>query len=253
MSSINGRPRSEMTTLRLAGATIALALLAGAAPPPGLAFRQAPAAVESQVSRAEVGRPGGQLVIIQRTEPRTLNPVLAIDSPSRDVISRTMADLIHINRDTQEPEPALARSWTVSPDGRRFRLLLRRGLRFSDGEAFDADDVVFSFQVYLDEKLASPQRDLLIVGGQPIAVRKVDQYTIEVDLAEPYAAAERLFDSVAILPRHLLEKPYAEGRLAQAWGLGTLPDAFAGLGPFRFREHVPGQRVVLERNPFYWK
>jgi peptide/nickel transport system substrate-binding protein len=252
MSFINGRPRSDMTTFRLAGAAIALALLVRA-PLPGLASQQAPAAVESLVSRAEVGRPGGQLVIIERTEPRTLNPIFAIDIPSKDVVSRTMADLIHVNRDTQEPEPALARSWTVSPDGRRFRLLLRRGLRFSDGDAFDADDVVFSFQVYLDEKLASPLRDLLIVGGQPITVRKVDQYTIEVDLAEPYAAAERLFDSVAILPRHLLEKPYAEGRLAQAWGLGTLPDAFAGLGPFRFREHVPGQRVVLERNPFYWK
>src|SRR5688572_15586424 len=252
MSFINGRPRSDMTTFRLAGAAIALALLVRA-PLPGLASQQAPAAVESLVSRAEVGRPGGQLVIIERTEPRTLNPIFAIDIPSKDVVSRTMADLIHVNRDTQEPEPALARSWTVSPDGRRFRLLLRRGLRFSDGDAFDADDVVFSFQVYLDEKLASPLRDLLIVGGQPITVRKVDQYTIEVDLAEPYAAAERLFDTVAILPRHLLEKPYAEGRLAQAWGLGTPPDALAGLGPFRFREHVAGQRVVLERNPFYWK
>jgi len=241
-----------MTTRRLTGATIALALLAGASLP-GLALRQTPVAVESLVSRAEVGRSGGQLVIIQRTEPRTLNPVFAIDSPSKDVVSRTMADLIHVNRDTQEPEPALARSWTVSPDGRRFRLLLRRGLRFSDGDAFDADDVVFSFQVYLDEKVAAPLRDQLVVGGQPITVRRVDQYTIDVDLAEPYAAAERLFDSVAILPRHLLEKPYTEGRLAQAWALGTPPENLAGLGPFRFREHVPGQRVVLERNPFYWK
>jgi peptide/nickel transport system substrate-binding protein len=238
-------------TRRLTGA-IALALLVRA-PLPGLASPQTPVAVDSLVSRAEVGRPGGQLVIIERTEPRTLNPVLAIDSPSKDVILRTTADLIHVNRDTQQPEPALARSWTVSPDGRRFRLLLRRGLRFSDGDAFDADDVVFSFRVYLDENVASPQRDLLIVGGQPIAVRKVDQHTIDVELAEPYAAAERLFDSVAILPRHLLEKPYAEGRLAQAWAVGTPPERLAGLGPFRFREHVPGQRVVLERNPFYWK
>ena len=54
-----------------------------------------------------------------------------------------------------------------TPDGRRFTLSLRRGVRFSDGHAFDADDVVFSFQVYLDEKVASPQRDLLIVGGPP--------------------------------------------------------------------------------------
>ena len=113
--------------------------------------------------------------------------------------------------------------------------------------------MLFSFRVYMDEKVGSPQRDLLIVGGQPISVRKVDQETVQVDLAEPYAAAERLFDSVAILPRHLLEQPYREGRLPAMWGLGTVAEGFAGLGPFRFKEHVPGQRIVLERNPFYWK
>jgi peptide/nickel transport system substrate-binding protein len=93
----------------------------------------------------------------------------------------------------------------------------------------------------------------LIVGGQPISVRKVDRETVQVDMVEPYAAAERLFDNVAILPRHLLEQPYREGRLPAMWGLGTLAEGIAGLGPFRFKEHLPGQRIVLERNPFYWK
>ena len=203
--------------------------------------------------RADVGQPGGHLVVVQRTEPRTLNPITAVDSPSRDVIRRTTADLIHINRETQQLEPALAKSWTASPDGRRFTLQLRRGVRFSDGDAFDADDVMFSFQVYLDEKVASPQRDNLIVGGKPIAVTKLDQYSVQVDVAEPYSSAERLFDSVAMLPRHLLEQPYKEGRLVEAWGLRTPAAAMAGLGPFRFAEHVPGDRLVLERNPNYWK
>ena len=133
------------------------------------------------------------------------------------------------------------------------RWQLRRGVRFSDGDAFDADDVLFSFQVYLDEKVASPQRDSLIVGGKPIAVTKLDQYTVQVDVAEPYSSAERLFDSVAMLPRHLLEQPYKEGRLVEAWSLRTPAAAMAGLGPFRFAEHVPGERLVLERNPNYWK
>jgi len=238
-------------TRRVAGLTLTLSLLTVAAT--GHASQQTSANTEWLVSRAEVGRPGGQLVIIERAEPRTLNPVIAIDSPSKDIVWRTMADLIHIDRETQQSEPALARSWTVSPDGRRFRLILRRGVRFSNGDAFDADDVLFSFQVYLDEKVAAPQRDLLIVGGQPIAVRKVDQYTVQVDLAEPYAVAERLFDGIAMLPRHVLEAPYKEGRLTQAWALGTPAQAFAGLGPFRFKEHLPGQRLTLERNPYYWK
>jgi len=72
-------------------------------------------------------------------------------------------------------------------------------------------------------------------------------------LARTYASAERLFDSIAILPRHLLERAYSEGKLAQAWTLGTPPDQIAGLGPFRFKEYVPGQRLTLERNPYYWK
>ena len=238
-------------TRRVAGLTLALSLLAVATT--SHASQQTSASTDWLVSRAEVGRSGGQLVVIERAEPRTLNPVIAIDSPSRDVVWRTMADLIHIDRETQQSEPALARSWTVSPDGRRFRLTLRRGVRFSNGDSFDADDVLFSFQVYLDEKVASPQRDLLIVGGQPIAVRKLDQYTVQVDLAEPYAVAERLFDSIAMLPRHVLETPYKEGRLTEAWALGMPAQGFAGLGPFRFKEHLPGQQITLERNPYYWK
>lgn len=118
------------------------------------------------------GRPGGRLVFAQRTEPKTLNPAIAADSASREVLHRTMADLIHINRESQRTEPALAKSWTVSAGGLRYVLELRRGLRFSDGHSFDADDVVFTFQVALDEKVNSPQRDLLILEGKPIVDRK---------------------------------------------------------------------------------
>ncbi|MGA3301335.1 MAG: ABC transporter substrate-binding protein, partial [Candidatus Acidiferrales bacterium] len=138
-------------------------------------------------------------------------------------------------------------------DGRQYTLQLRRGLRFSDGAPFDADDVVFSFQVYLDEKIDSAQRDLLVVGGKPITVVKVDQYTVRFEMAQPYAAAERLFDGVAILPRHLLEASYKGGGFSEAWNLSMAANQFAGLGPFRLKEYVPGQQVTLERNPYYWK
>ena len=159
------------------------------------------------------GKVGGRLVVALRSEPKTLNPVLAIDDPSRDVIRCLSGDLIHINRETLKTGPALAKSWNVSPDGRTYTLHLRQGLRFSDGEAFSADDVVFTFQVYLDEKLHSPQRDLLVVGGKPIEVKKLDSSTVQFSLARPYAAAERIFDGIAILPRHLLEKSYRAGQV----------------------------------------
>src|SRR3989441_230874 len=164
-----------------------------------------------------------------------------------------MADLVHINRFTQQTEPALAKSWKVSPDGLRYTLKLRRGLRFSDGHPLDADDVLFSFQLYLDEKVHAPQRDLLIVGGKPIVVGKLDSETLVFELAQPYGVGDRLFDGFAILPRHLLQKASSEGTLAQAWSLTPPPEQIAGLGPFRLKQYVPGQRLVLERNPYYWK
>ncbi len=208
---------------------------------------------ELQVTGGEVGHYGGRLVVAERAEPKTLNPVIATDAPSREVIGRMHADLIHINRLTQKTEPALAKSWSISRDGTTFVLKLRKGVRFSDGQPFTADDVLFTFQVYLDEKLNSPNRDLLMVGNKPIEVEKVDPYTVRFHLSQPYAAAERIFDSIAILPKHALESAYRDGKLGQSWNLNTAPAQVAGLGPFRLKQYVAGQRVILERNPYYWK
>jgi peptide/nickel transport system substrate-binding protein len=218
------------------------------------AYSQSPASGEDLlISSNAIGHSGGRLVVSLRSEPKTLNPVTSIDISSREVIAQMTGDLIHINRLTQKTESAVASSWKVSRDGLQYTLKLRQGLRFSDGHPVDADDVIFSFKVYLDENVHSPQRDLLIVGGKPIALRKIDGETVVFQLAQPYAAAERLFDSVAILPRHLLEPAYDNGKLAQTWTLATPPSEIAGLGPFRSKEYVAGQYLTLERNPYYWK
>jgi len=66
---------------------------------------------EQLVVPGEVGRPGGRLVVSLRGEPKTLNPLIAADARSREVIGVMQADLIHINRATQLTEPALAKSW----------------------------------------------------------------------------------------------------------------------------------------------
>jgi len=71
---------------------------------------------EFLVTKSEPGTPGGKLVIAERSEPKTLNPITALDGPSRNVIRRMIADLISINRSTQRSEPALAKSWTISAD-----------------------------------------------------------------------------------------------------------------------------------------
>lgn len=208
---------------------------------------------ELMVTENPPGRIGGRIVVGLRSEPKTLNPVLAADDTSRDVIRCMTSDLIHISRENLKTEPALAKSWTRSRDGKQYTLHLRQGLRFSDGQPMNADDVLFSFHLYLDEKVHSPERDLLVIGGKPVDVQRLDDYTVRFDLAQPYAAAERIFDGLAILPRHLLEDTHRNGNFAHAWNLSAPPNQFAGLGPFRLKEYVPGQRIVLEKNPFYWK
>ncbi len=216
-------------------------------------FAQTGAAPELLRSESQAGRRGGRLSMAVRAEPKTFNPVLVIDQSSNLVFGRIMADLIHINRGSLKTEPSLARSWTVSPDGRQITLELRKGIRFSDGVAFDADDVLFSFRVYEDEKTQSPQRTLLMVAGRPIEVEKINPWRVRFSFAAPYAVAERVFDHLAMLPRHLLEKEYEAGRIGQTWNLNTSPEKIAGLGPFRLKQFVPGERTVLERNPYYWK
>jgi peptide/nickel transport system substrate-binding protein len=211
------------------------------------------AVAEHRPASAAAAARGGQLVVAERTAPRTFNPVLAVDAATRTILERLCADLIHINRRTMKTEAALASSWTVSPDGREYTIALRPNLRFSDGHPFTADDVVFTFEVYLDEKVHAPQRDLLIVGGKPIVVKKKDDRTVVVSLSEPYAVTDRLFDGIWMLPRHILGKAFADGTLARQWGLDAPASSIVGMGPFRLAEHRPGERLVLERNPNYWK
>jgi peptide/nickel transport system substrate-binding protein len=179
-------------------------LVVGVAPIAVALTQQAKSNEELLTLSGETGRSGGRLVVSLRAEPKTLNPVVATDAPSEEAIGNMQADLIHINRATQLTEPALAKSWKVSSDGLDYTLTLRQGLRFSDGEPLDAEDVLFTLRAYLDESVHAPQRDLLIVGGKPITVRKVDAQTLVFQFAKPYGVGDRVFDGLAILPRHLL-------------------------------------------------
>jgi peptide/nickel transport system substrate-binding protein len=235
--------------LRISASALVATLLATA----GTTAWAKPYPQDYEIAKGDAGQPGGNLVVALRSEPKTLNPILSVDATSREVIGTMNADLVHINHETQRTEPGLAKAWNISPDGRKYTLQLRRGVRFSDGTAFTADDVVFSFQLYLDENLHSPQRDLLVLGDKPIVVKKVDAYTVEFELAKAYGPAERIFDGLAMMPRHLLEKPYREGKLAQMWSTNARPEEIVGLGPFRLKEYASGERMVLERNPNYWK
>src|SRR4029079_3971482 len=197
------------------------------------------AAASAAVPAADhvAGKSGGVLVVAQTTEPKTFNPFMAADQATRDVLSVLSADLVHINRLTLRTELALAKSCVMSADGRHYTVTLRDGLRFSDGTPLTADDVVFSFKVYLDERVNSPQRDVLIVDGKPLAVTKLSTLSVRVDLPAPYAPGERLFDSFWILPTHTLDPAFLDGKFPQAWTVGAAVDQLVASGPFRIKQY----------------
>jgi peptide/nickel transport system substrate-binding protein len=207
----------------------------------------------SEVSQTPTARFSGRLVVAHKAEPRTLKPFAALDVASREAIGLLHADLIHINRQSFKPEPSIALNWTVSKDGRTYTMRLRRGVRFSDGHPFTADDVLFTFQAHMDRAVNSSERETLLFDGKFFVVRKLDEFTVEFTVPTASASAERVFDSVVIAPEHLLARAYRRGEITKAWPLTTMPLQVAGLGPFRLKEYIPGQRRVIERNPHYWR
>ena len=188
-----------------------------------------------------------ELLVSVRTEPRNFTRLGAREEATDLVALLLHAGLVRINRTTDEVEPWLAESWSVSADERQFTIKLRPNLQFSDGHALTADDVVFSFEA------SYAVNDTMKVGGKPLAVKAVDEATVIVTFPQPFAPGMRLLDNLVILPRHKLESALKNGTLAKAWGVSTPPSDLVGAGPFVLASYQPGQRLVFDRNPRYWR
>lgn len=194
-----------------------------------------------------------ELVATLRSEPRSLNRLLAGDRASLVASQLIHEPLVRVNHVTQSLEPALAASWTVSADGRRVRLALRAGARFSDDTPVTAEDVVFSLGAAHDTRLASPLADSLRVSGQPITARAVDTRTVDLDYPTTFGPGLRPLHGLPILPRARYASLLASGTLAAAWTTDAPPSGMVGAGPFVLERHEPGVAVHLVRNPHYWR
>ena len=126
-------------------------------------------------------------------------------------------------------------------------------MTFSDGARFTSADVLFSFQAVYDEKTGSPLGDAMLIAGKPLTVAAPDTHTVVITFPTAFGPGLRLLDSLPILPRHKLDAALRAGTLRQQWGPTTAPADLAGLGPFVVQEYKAGERVVLARNPRYWR
>jgi peptide/nickel transport system substrate-binding protein len=113
--------------------------------------------------------------------------------------------------------PNIARGWEVSPDGRTTTLFLRRGMRWSDGHPFTADDFVFWFEdLYQNKELVPTPLSVMTINGKPIAFRKMDASTVQLVAPDPYYALPTVLASVWGIGHHARFGRFGLGGFAPA-------------------------------------
>ena len=178
---------------------------------------------------------GGELHFCLRSEPKTLNPLLAADDASETVRYLTGGVLVRVNRLTQDLEPELATSWKVTNGGKTITFQLRDGLRFSDGTPFSAEDVAFTMQQLMDPALHSPTGDAFRSSEGKVQTEILPRNRVRITFPAPIAGLDRLFDQVAIMSAKSPQKEMAV------------------LGPYYVAENKAGSYLMLKRNPHYWE
>src|SRR5712675_233535 len=135
------------------------------------------------------------IVLALPVAAQTLNMMKSLDAPhydaqrttwgpTSDVVNMFQDTLVALDWDGRTPIPYLAKSWTVSPDGRTYVFKLRDDVQFCSGKKFTAADVIYSFKRLTSPELKAP---LAWRAGNIKELRAPDPYTVEYELNEPFA------------------------------------------------------------------
>src|ERR1039457_6647729 len=190
--------------------------------------------VSSAAFCQSVPRRPGELVWAIHYDPKTYDPANVDEQASELVRYLTGGVLIRINRQTQELEPQLAESFSVSPQGTLIVFKLRDGLRFSDGAALTSADVAWSLRRVLAPATQAVVAEEFLSPAE-VVVDTPDKLTVWVHLPKRVIGVGNIFDEIAIEPAN---RP-SEGRVTS--------------GPFIVADYKRGQYVRLSRNPNYWR
>ena len=200
-----------------------------------------------------------QLILSILSDPKTFNYALSQESPN--IFPYTFEGLTTLNPLNGEIVPGLAESWEMSDDGLRFVFRLRENLKWSDGKPLTAEDVVFSYNdIYFNKEIPTDVRDGLKMGEKGLLpkVKKLDLRRVGFTLPEPFRPFLQNMRT-AILPKHALqesvEKKDSEGKplFLQTWCVDTPVDQIVTNGQYKIGRYNTTQRVIFERNPYYWK
>lgn len=180
---------------------------------------------------------GKTLVIAQPVDIQTMDPTMHRSRETENVIRQVSNALVMSSKDLQ-PLPELALSWQPI-DENTWEFKLREGVKFTNGEPFNAEAVKFTFDRILDPATKSPRAALLpTLKGTEV----VDEYTVRFITKEP----------TATLPIQLATQEIVPPKYLQEVGAEQFAKAPIGTGPFIFESWTPGQQVILKANPEYW-
>ena len=180
----------------------------------------------------------------ETTDPQTMDPHAVNSAAVLGFLNNVYEGLVRRNRD-MEIEPSLATSWEPIGAGEGWRFTLRQGVTFHDGSAFNADDVIFSY-----ERAASEEADTRSWFAPVSEVRKVDDYTVDIMTTAPNP----------IFPDSIANWMMMDSGWAEANGTAR-PDKengnhatlnTNGTGAFRVTAREPGLRTVLEPHAGWW-
>jgi len=186
---------------------------------------------------------GGSLRAIVQPEPPLLMLGLNQQIPTQYVAGKIYESLLTWSPDLK-PQPGLAKSWSVSADGKLYTFNLQSGVKWHDGKAFSADDVVFSVDKFLRE--VHP-RARVIINQFVSSIKAVGPNKVEIRLKEPFAPFLKAFvsDNMPMVPKHIYDGTDYKTNPANQTPIGT--------GPFKFKEWKKGSYIILTRNPDYWQ
>jgi len=185
--------------------------------------------------------------------PKSFNYIASNESSTSLVLGFIYGGLTDTDPATTEVMPGLAESWDVKNDGQTYVMHLRKDVKWNDGQPFTAEDVEFTFNdLIYNDKISNPSRDIFTIDGKKFNVKAVDKDTVQFDLPTKFAPFLRAVGT-AILPKHSLKEIVDRGEFEHSLGVNADPSEIIGTGPYMLEEYQAGQRVVLKRNPHYWK
>jgi peptide/nickel transport system substrate-binding protein len=192
-------------------------------------------------SSSAAGAPGAVIKAGIVTPTGAINPVTVADQGGLDMLGQT-GEYLCLSTQTLTLKPVLATSWTPNSKADVWTFKIRSGVKFHNGQALTADDVVYTYQLHTNPK--GEANALSAFGGVllPAGVKKVDDFTVEFHLSAPNGNFPYLTSSdnynMIILPK---------GYDPAKW-----QSTFLGTGPFKLGSYTPKSGATFTRNESYW-